>query len=87
MRCCWDVRESTWPLINHQSRDSIVSFNYFQNVIEEVGEPTMPPQYWRHLQMRVDRRESRGRQPGHRPRTDCGDGATERIRNRSIILR
>lgn len=44
-------------LINHQSRDSIVSFGYFQNVIEEVRELKMPPEYWRHLQMRVDRLE------------------------------
>ncbi len=44
-------------LINHQSRDSIVSFSYFQNVIEEVRELKMPAKYWRHLQMRVDRLE------------------------------
>jgi hypothetical protein len=44
-------------LINHQSRDSIVSFSYFQNVIEEVRELKMSPEYWRHLQMRVDRLE------------------------------
>jgi hypothetical protein len=44
-------------LINHQSRDSIVSFSYFQNVIEEVRELNMSPKYWRHLQMRVDRLE------------------------------
>ena len=44
-------------LINHQSRDSIVSFSYFRNVIEEVRELKMPTEYWRHLQMRVDRLE------------------------------
>ena len=44
-------------LINHQSRDSIVSFSYFQNVIEEVRELKMSAEYWRHLQMRVDRLE------------------------------
>ena len=44
-------------LINHQSRDSIVSFSYFQNVIEEVRELKMSGEYWRHLQMRVDRLE------------------------------
>jgi hypothetical protein len=44
-------------LINHQSRDSIVSFSYFQNVIEEVRELKMPTEYWRHLQMRVARLE------------------------------
>jgi len=44
-------------LINHQSRDSIVSFSYFQNLIEEVRELKMPAEYWRHLQMRVDRLE------------------------------
>jgi hypothetical protein len=44
-------------LINHQSRDSIVSFSYFQNVIEEVRELQMSAEYWRHLQTRVDRLE------------------------------
>jgi hypothetical protein len=44
-------------LINHQSCDSIVSFSYFQNVIEEVRELQMSAEYWRHLQMRVDRLE------------------------------
>lgn len=41
-------------LINHQSRDSIVAFSYFQNVIEEVRELKMSAEYWRHLQTRVD---------------------------------
>lgn len=40
-------------LINHQGGDSIVSFSYFQNVIEEVRELKMSADYWRHLQMRV----------------------------------
>jgi hypothetical protein len=44
-------------LINHQSRDSIVAFSYFQNVIEEVRELKMPAEYWRHLQARVGRLE------------------------------
>ena len=44
-------------LINRQSGDSIVSFSYFQNVIEEAQELKMPADYWRHLQMRVDRLE------------------------------
>lgn len=44
-------------LINHQSRDSIVSFSYFQNVIEEVRELNMSAEYWRHLQIRIDRLE------------------------------
>ena len=44
-------------LINHQSNDTIVSFSYFQNVIEEVRELQMSAEYWRHLQMRVDRLE------------------------------
>jgi hypothetical protein len=34
-----------------------VSFGYFENVIEEVRELKMPTEYWRHLQMRVDRLE------------------------------
>ena len=33
-------------LINHQSRDSIVAFSYFQNVIEEVRELQMSAEYW-----------------------------------------
>jgi hypothetical protein len=41
-------------LINHQSGDQIMSFSYFENVIEEVRELKMSPEYWRHLQMRVD---------------------------------
>ena len=49
-------------LINHQSHDSIVSFSYFQNVIEEVRELKMPAEYWQHLQMRVDRLEQQWRQ-------------------------
>ena len=44
-------------LINHQSRDSIVSFSYFQNVLKEVRELKMSAEYWRHLQTRVDRLE------------------------------
>jgi hypothetical protein len=44
-------------LINHQSRHSIFSFSYFQNAIEEVRELQMSAEYWRHLQMRVDRLE------------------------------
>jgi len=44
-------------LLNHESGDLIVSFSYFQNVIEEVGELKMPPQYWRYLQIRVERLE------------------------------
>ena len=34
-----------------------MSFSYFENVIEEVRERKMPSEYWRHLQMRVDRLE------------------------------
>ena len=36
-----------------------MSFSYFENVIEEVRELKMPPEYWRHPQMRVDRLEQR----------------------------
>src|ERR1039457_147756 len=32
-------------LINHQSRDSIVTFSYFQNVLEEVRELQMSAEY------------------------------------------
>ena len=49
-------------LINRQSGDSIMSFSYFENVIEEVRELKMSPEYWRHLQMRVDRLEQQWEQ-------------------------
>jgi len=44
-------------LINHESGDSIASFSYFQNAIEEVLKLNVSPEYWRHLQMRVGRLE------------------------------
>ena len=44
-------------LINRQSGDLIVSFSYFQNIIEEARELKMSAAYWQHLQMRVDRLE------------------------------
>ena len=44
-------------LINRESGDLIVSFSYFQNVIEEAQELKMSAAYWQHLQMRVDRLE------------------------------
>ena len=44
-------------LINRQSGDSIMSFSYFENAIEEVRELKMSPEYWRYLQMRMDRLE------------------------------
>jgi hypothetical protein len=44
-------------LINRQSGDPIMSFSYFENVIEEVRELKMPPEYWRQLQMRMGRLE------------------------------
>ena len=44
-------------LINRQCVDLIVSFSYFQNVIEEVRELKMSVEYWRHLQMRVGQME------------------------------
>ena len=49
-------------LINRQSGDSIMSFSYFENVIEEVRELKMSPEYWRHLQRRVDRLEQQWEQ-------------------------
>jgi hypothetical protein len=54
---CWDARGGTWPLINRQSGDLIVSFSYFQNIIEEVRELKMSAAYWQHLRMRVNRLE------------------------------
>ena len=49
-------------LINRQTVDSIMSFSYFENVIEEVWELKMSPEYWRHLQVRVDRLEQQWEQ-------------------------
>jgi hypothetical protein len=39
-----------------------MSFSYFENVIEEVRELKMSPEYWRHLQRRVDRLEQQWEQ-------------------------
>lgn len=44
-------------LINRQGGNPIVSFSYFQNVIEEARELKMSAEYWRHLQMRVGQME------------------------------
>jgi hypothetical protein len=49
-------------LINRQRSDPIISFNYFENVIDEVRELKMPTEYWRHLQMRVARLEQQWEQ-------------------------
>ena len=55
-------------LINHQSHDSIVSFSYFQNLVEEVRELKMPAEYWRHLQIRLDRLEQQWAQMKSTPK-------------------
>ncbi len=44
-------------LLNHESGHVIVCFGYFRNVIEEAGELKMPPQYWQHLQIRMEKLE------------------------------
>lgn len=44
-------------LLNNKSSELIVSFSYFQNVIEEAGELQMSEDYWRYLQLRIDRME------------------------------
>ncbi len=44
-------------LLNNKSSELIVSFSYFQNVIEEAGELQMSADYWRYLQLRIDRME------------------------------
>jgi len=44
-------------LLNNQSCELIVSFSYFQSVIEEAGELQMSEEYWRYLRMRTDQME------------------------------
>jgi hypothetical protein len=44
-------------LINRQRCDSIMTFSYFENVIEEVRALKMPAEYWGHLQVRLARLE------------------------------
>jgi hypothetical protein len=44
-------------LLNNKSNELIVSFSYFQNVIEEAGELQMSTDYWRYLQLRIDKME------------------------------
>ena len=44
-------------LLNNKSNQLIVSFSYFQNVIEEVGELQMSEDYWRYLQLRIHQME------------------------------
>ena len=44
-------------LLNNKSNELIVSFSYFQNVIEEAGELHMSEDYWRYLQRRIDQME------------------------------
>ena len=44
-------------LLNNKSNELIVSFSYFQNVIEEVRELQVSADYWRYLQRRVDQME------------------------------
>jgi hypothetical protein len=44
-------------LLNNECNDRIVSFSYFQNVIEEAGELQMSEDYWRYLRIRTDQME------------------------------
>lgn len=44
-------------LLNNKSNELIVSFSYFQNVIEEVRELQVSADYWRYLQRRADQME------------------------------
>jgi len=44
-------------LLNNKSNELIVSFSYFQNVIEEAGELQVSADYWRYLQGRIDQME------------------------------
>lgn len=44
-------------LLNNKSNELIVSFSYFQNLIEEARELQVAADYWRYLQRRVDQME------------------------------
>jgi len=44
-------------LLNNKSSELIVSFTYFQNVIEEACGLQMSGDYWRYLQLRIDKME------------------------------
>ena len=44
-------------LLNTRSNELIVSFSYFQNVIEEARELQLSADYWRYLQRRIDQME------------------------------
>ena len=63
-------------LINHQNHDSIVSFSYFQSVVEEVRELKMPAEYWSHLQIRLDRLEQQWAQMKSAPKCALRDGTS-----------
>jgi len=44
-------------LLNRDGQEAITSLQYFQNAIDEAGRLQMPGDYWRYLQLRVDRFE------------------------------
>jgi hypothetical protein len=44
-------------LLNGKNEGLIVSFSYFQKVIEEAQKLQMPPDYWRYLRIRLTRLE------------------------------
>lgn len=44
-------------LLNRDGQEAITSLQYFQNAIDEAGRLQMPTDYWRYLQLRVDRFE------------------------------
>jgi hypothetical protein len=44
-------------LLNRDGQEAITSLQYFQNAIDEAGRLQMTGEYWRYLQLRVDRFE------------------------------
>jgi hypothetical protein len=44
-------------LLNNKSNELIVSFSYFQNVIEEARQLQVSADYWRYLQRRIEQME------------------------------
>jgi len=44
-------------LLNGQTLEMIVSFHYFQNIIDEVANEQVSDGYWSYLRVRLDRME------------------------------
>ncbi len=56
-RFCWDVLVNAW-LLNGQVSGPIASFHYFQGLVEEVGQLQVAADYWRYLELSLNRMEA-----------------------------